>query len=65
MPAAGPCQGEGTVLHVVLVSKKGSKKNLGTDKPSGVNRHVERRNLVEVLRLDFQNAFDEVPLWKP
>lgn len=65
IPAAGPCQWEVTVLHAVLVSKKDSKENLGNDECKGLNKHVGRRNLAEVVCLDFQNAFDKVSLWKP
>lgn len=40
-------------------------KGLRNDKPKGVNKQVERRNVVEVVHLDFQNAYEKVPLWKP
>ena len=53
---------EVTILHMMQVCKKDSKKNLGNDKPKRVNKHMESRNLVEVVCLDFQNAFDKVSL---
>lgn len=65
IPVAGPCQWEAAVLCVVRVSKKDPKKNLGSYEPKGVNRHVRRRRLVQVVCLDFQNTFDKGSLWKP
>lgn len=48
----------------VTVSRRNSKKNLGSDVPKAGNEYVERRNLVEMVCLDFQNTFDNISLWK-
>lgn len=48
----------------MTVSKRDSKKNLGSDEPKAGNKHVERKNLVETVCLDFQNTLDSIPLWK-